>query len=115
MTSTESLEPKTVFTVRIDNVSPGYEFSSSGVFATPVGADGPGPIGPGGAYEFSFSAAPGSALSFVNMFVPSNDFFYGPDENGIALWDDNGNQVRSLSSEPSTDAPDRVLRFRRWR
>jgi len=88
VTSTESLEPKTVFTVRIDNVSPVYEFPSSGVFATPVGADGPG-----GAYEFSFSAALGSALSFVNMFVPSNDFFYGPDENGIALWDDNGDQV----------------------
>ena len=30
-----------------------------GVFNTPVGASGPGPIGPGGAYEFSFTAKPG--------------------------------------------------------
>jgi hypothetical protein len=93
VTGKESLEPKTVFTVRIENVSPGYEFAASGAFATPVGADGPGPIGPGGAYEFSFTAAPGSALSFANMFVPSNDFFYGPGADGIALWDENGDQA----------------------
>lgn len=102
VTGTESLEPKTVFTVRIENVSPAYEFAASGAFATPVGADGPGPIGPGGAYEFSFSAAPGSFLSFANMFVPSNDFFYAPSAAGIALWDESGNQV-------SGDVTDQVM------
>lgn len=93
VTSTESLEPKTVFTVRIDNVSPAYDFAASGAFTVPVGAEAPGPIGPGGAYEFDFTAAPGSKLSFALMFVPSNDFFYGPDGGGIALWDESGNQV----------------------
>ena len=93
VTGTTSLIPATVFTVRIENVSPAFGFAASGIFNTPVGADGPGPIGPGGAYEFSFSAAPGSKLSFANMFVPSNDFFYGPGPEGIALWDENGEQV----------------------
>jgi hypothetical protein len=93
VTGTESLEPKTVFTVTVTNKSAGYEFPSSGAFTVPVGADGPGPIGPGGAYEFEFSAPPGASLSFANMFVPSNDYFYAPAAAGIALWDASGNQV----------------------
>ena len=80
------------FTVTLANISEAKVFSSSGVFNTPVGASQPGAIGPGGAYEFSFSAAPGSKLSFATMFVPSNDFFYAPDENGIDLFDGSGNQ-----------------------
>jgi hypothetical protein len=80
------------FTVTLANISIVKAFSSSGVFNTPVGASQPGAIGPGGAYEFSFSAAPGSKLSFATMFVPSNDFFYAPDEDGIDLFDGSGNQ-----------------------
>jgi len=80
------------FTVTLANISEAKAFSSSGVFNTPVGASQPGAIGPGGAYEFSFSAAPGSKLSFATMFVPSNDFFYAPGENGIDLFDGSGNQ-----------------------
>ena len=80
------------FTVTLANISAAKAFSSSGLFNTPVGASQPGAIGPGGAYEFSFSAAPGSKLSFATMFVPSNDFFYAPDENGIDLFDGSGNQ-----------------------
>lgn len=85
-------EPK-MFTVDIANISAAYEFTASGVFNTPVGASQPGPLLPGNAYEFSFSAAPGARLSFATMFVPSNDFFYAPDEMGIALFDGNGNQI----------------------
>ena len=81
------------FTVTIENVAAEYDLVASGSFSTPVGAGGPGPIGPGDAYEASFSAAPGSKLSFATMFVPSNDFFYAPDEGGIALFDDQGMQV----------------------
>ncbi len=80
------------FTVTLANISEAKAFSSRGVFNTPVGASQPGAIGPGDAYEFSFSAAPGSKLSFATMFVPSNDFFYAPDENGIDLFDGSGNQ-----------------------
>jgi hypothetical protein len=81
------------FTVTISNVAMEKSFSGSGVFNTPVGASQPGPLLPGEAYEFSFSATPGTKLSFATMFVPSNDFFYGPDENGIDLFDGSGNQM----------------------
>ena len=40
----------------------------SGVFNTPVGANSPGPIGPGGTFEFTVSATPGTRLSFAMMF-----------------------------------------------
>src|SRR5688500_15735855 len=36
-----------------------HSSSLHGIFNTPVGAMGPGPIGPGGAYEFTFNATPG--------------------------------------------------------
>lgn len=63
---------------------------SSGIFNTPVGAEAPGPIGPGGVYEFSFEALPGDYLSFATMFIQSNDLFYAPDGNGIPLFDAEG-------------------------
>src|SRR5436190_1567259 len=40
----------------------GREHMGHGVFNTPVGADKPGLIGPGGVYEFSFTAKPGMRL-----------------------------------------------------
>jgi hypothetical protein len=57
-----------------------------GVFNTPVGASGPGPIGPGAAYEFSFMAKPGMHLSVVTMFGQSNDWFYAPSHRGVDLF-----------------------------
>jgi hypothetical protein len=51
------------------------------------------PIGPGGTFEVTFSAQPGDALSFVTMVVPSNDWFFAPSGQGIALFDDAGNPV----------------------
>ena len=57
-----------------------------GVFNTPVGADGPGPIGPGGAYEFTVTAKPGMRLSVVTMFGQSNDWFYAPKRQGVDLF-----------------------------
>ncbi|HYY58614.1 MAG TPA: spondin domain-containing protein [Pyrinomonadaceae bacterium] len=60
-----------------------------GIFNTPVGATAPGPITPGGAYEFTISATPGMKLSFTMMFGQSNDLFYAPD-NAIALFDAKG-------------------------
>ena len=57
-----------------------------GVFNTPSGASGPGPIGPGGAYEFTFSAKPGMRLSVLTMFGQSNDWFYAPKRQGIDLF-----------------------------
>jgi hypothetical protein len=57
-----------------------------GVFNTPAGSSAPGPIGPGAAYEFSFTASPGMKLSMVTMFGQSNDWFYGFDSDGIHLF-----------------------------
>jgi hypothetical protein len=56
-----------------------------GLFNTPVGASGPGPIGPGGAYEFTITAKPGIKLTVALMFGQSNDWFYAPDK-GIELF-----------------------------
>ena len=86
--------PPTQFTVRIENISPlAFAYTASGTFAVPSGADGPGPLPPGQSYGFSFEAPPEAKLSFATMFVQSNDLFYAPDEEGIALWDDAGNRT----------------------
>lgn len=81
------------FQAVIENTGTAYQFAASGIFNTPVGAGGPAPIGPGSAYEINFSAALGSKLSFATMFIPSNDFFIGPDEDGIDLFDPSGNPI----------------------
>lgn len=62
----------------------------SAIFNTPVGADAPGPIGPGGAYEFTIQAIDGDKLDFVTMFIPSNDWFYtaSDTDNSIDLFVD---------------------------
>ena len=63
-----------------------------GVFNTPVGAGGPGPIGPGAAYEFTITGTPGMKLSMTMMFGQSNDWFYAPPAHGISLFD-NGKPI----------------------
>jgi hypothetical protein len=40
-----------------------------GIFNTPVGANGPGPILPGGAYELELSARPGMRLMLVTVSI----------------------------------------------
>ena len=57
---------------------------------TPVGAGSPGDIWPGQAFEFKVAAKPGERLTFATMFVQSNDLFYAPREDGIALFDASG-------------------------
>jgi hypothetical protein len=84
---------ETTFEVRVENVSATYDFPVSGSFDTPVGGTAPGPILPGGVFEFEFSAPPGARLSLATMMAQSNDLFYAPDGDGIALWDMGGNQV----------------------
>src|ERR1044072_54651 len=61
-----------------------------GVFNTPVGAMGAGPIRPGDSYEFTVTAEPGMKLFMTQMFGQSNDWFYAPGANGIALFDAKG-------------------------
>jgi hypothetical protein len=64
-----------------------------GVFDTPVGAMAAGPIRPGDSYEFTVTAMPGMKLYLIQMFGQSNDWFYAPSANGIALFDGKGNPV----------------------
>jgi len=66
---------------------------SSGIFNIPVGAAKPGPIGPGGAFDFTVTAKPGQCLSFTLMFGNSNDCFFGTGDSGIALFDGHGKPV----------------------
>src|SRR6185295_6379475 len=64
-----------------------------GVFNTPVKAMAAGPIRPGDSYEFTVTAAPGMKLFMTQMFGQSNDWFYAPGPNGIALFDTKGNPI----------------------
>ena len=64
-----------------------------GVFNTPIGAMNAGPIRPGESYEFTVNAVPGMKFFMAQMFGQSNDWFYAPGANGIALFDGKGNPV----------------------
>jgi hypothetical protein len=75
-------------------VSRGHTGMQHGVFNTPVGASAPGPIGPGGSYEFTIAAKPGMRLSMTMMFGQSNDWFYAPSAEGIALFE-NGKAINA--------------------
>jgi hypothetical protein len=61
--------------------------TASGVFDTPLGDAMPGPALPGKAYQFTFRAAPGQRLTVATMFGQSNDLFFAPGEEGIALFE----------------------------
>ena len=61
---------------------------------TPIGASSPGDIWPGQAFEFKITAKPGERLTIATMFAQSNDLFYAPREDGIALFDASGNPIR---------------------
>lgn len=98
------------FTVTIENVVQPKPIFQSGVFNTPVGASGPAPLFPGDAYEFEINAGPvvlpmdgGTRLSFVAMFVQSNDLFFAPSEEGIHLYDGSGNPIGESGPEDVTD------------
>lgn len=98
------------FTVTIENVVTPKPIFQSGVFAVPVGGTDPAPIFPGEAYEFMVDAGPvvlpndgGTRLSFVTMFVQSNDLFFAPDEEGIALYNTDGSPIGAGGPEDVTD------------
>ena len=64
------------------------QVSQVGVFNTPVDADAPAPIFPGGAYEATFTAEDGDKLNLTTMFIQSNDWVYGTSADGVALFED---------------------------
>ena len=74
-------------------VSMHHSSNLHGVFNTPVGAMAAGPIRPGDSFEFTLTAMPGMKLFMTQMFGQSNDWFYAPGANGIALFDSKGMPV----------------------
>jgi len=64
-----------------------------GVFNTQPGLEEPGPLGPGQAYVFEFTAEPGDYFTLATMFVQSNDLFYAPDAMGIELFTESGRPI----------------------
>lgn len=70
-----------------------------GVFNTPVGGMAAGPIRPGDSFEFTVTAMPGMKFFMTQMFGQSNDWFYAPAANGIALFDAKGNPVNGDITE----------------
>src|SRR5207237_10364174 len=83
--SQQPVEP-TTFKVRLENVAP-FTQLKSGVYSTRIGATAPGPLAPGEAYEFSFTAGKGQKLSFASMLGQSNDWFFAPAAGGIELYE----------------------------
>ena len=69
------------FIVKIENVFQGKEYLNNGTT---------GLIEPGMSETFTFNAGKGHYLSFATMLVQTNDLFYSPDANGIALYDADG-------------------------
>jgi len=68
--------------------------ASSGVFNTPLGSSGPGPLLPGSAYEFVVTATPAAPrLSVASMLVRTNDIFAAPAEDGILLFESDGTPI----------------------
>lgn len=61
------------------------DVSASGVFSMPVGQSAAGPLLPGHSYQFTVTAELGDHLSFATIFVQSNDLFFGPAAEGLAL------------------------------
>lgn len=79
------------FKLHVQNIAP-WVALKSGTIDAKVDTT-PGPAGPGGAWETTFTAGKGQKLSFATMFGQSDDWFFGPGPEGIALYDDQGNMV----------------------
>lgn len=93
------VEPATTFQVTLANVSEARDFFQTGVFDTPTGAMSAGPAGPGATFEFEFAAPPGARLSFASIFGQSNDLFFAPDVQGIALFEGNAPRSADVTGE----------------
>lgn len=83
----------TNFTVTIENVAAVNDFIASGFFNKPEGMSDPGPAHPGEKFVFSINAGKNQRLSFACMLAATNDLFFGPDNDGIALYDGDGNPI----------------------
>ena len=81
----------TTFKLRIENVAP-WTVLKSGVQATKTNGT-TGALAMGQAYEITFTAGRNQRVSFASMLGESNDWFFAPGPQGIALYDAQGNPV----------------------
>ena len=70
---------------------------NTGVSPIPFGAEEAGPALPGSGYEFTFEANLGDVLTFVTMFVQSNDLFLSL--NSVPLFDADGHPITGDRSD----------------
>ncbi len=75
-----------MFTVVVENVSVPYDYFEAGAQFIPDGENSPGPAFPGQSFTIRFHAGKGHRLSFASMYGASNDLFYAPSDDGIALF-----------------------------
>jgi len=87
------------FTVTLENIAAVKRFTSGGVFNTPVEAAAPGALKPGHSYEFTINAGRKQKLSFATMLAATNDLFFAPDGDGIALYDQNGDPISGFVTD----------------
>ncbi|MEM9468382.1 MAG: spondin domain-containing protein, partial [Actinomycetota bacterium] len=82
----------TVFEVTLTNTSDSFAIAASGAQPIPFDGTEAGPAAPGSGYEF---IVPRSAplLSFATMFVQTNDWFWSPGPDGLALTGPDGNPI----------------------
>ncbi|WP_281613962.1 spondin domain-containing protein [Flammeovirga sp. SubArs3] len=73
--------PATEFTVTIENSMTPFDYYAFG---------GTDLITPGNEQVITFNAGQGHYLNLATMFVQSNDLFYAPADDGIALYNDEG-------------------------
>lgn len=69
------------------------------VFNMPVGDSEAGPATPGKKFEITFKARPGDRLSFATMYGKSNDSFYAPAPEGLALFNGTAPVTGDISSQ----------------
>jgi len=76
------------YVMRMENVAP-WTMLKSGTQATKLDGSA-GPLGPSEAYEITFTANKGQAISFASMLGESNDWFFAPGPDGIPLFKPDG-------------------------
>ncbi len=79
------------FKLHVANIAPWLALKSGTIDAKTDATSGG--AGPGQAWEATFTAGKGQHVSFATMFGESDDWFFGPGPEGIALYDDQGNAV----------------------
>ncbi len=78
--------PAGTYTVTVENVSTPYDYFAAGAALIPDGKESQGPAFQGESFTVKFHAGKGHKLSFATMYGASNDLFFAPGDEGIALF-----------------------------